>query len=88
MITYKLILSGKVQNIGCRHTFLKVARELSLTGYAKNLPSGDVELVVQGKTVDIQTVLNLAQEKNPRLDFTSSNVETIQSYSFSSFEII
>jgi acylphosphatase len=88
MITYRLILSGKVQNVGCRHTFSKVAKQLDLTGYVKNLSSGEVELVVQGKTVDIQSLLNEAQEKNSRLEFSSSKVEMIQSHLFSSFEII
>ena len=88
MITYKLILSGKVQNVGCRQTFSRLAKELGLTGYVKNLASGDVEVVLQGDAVNIKSLLSLAKSKNSRLEFTTYQSTIIPFHPFDSFEIL
>ncbi len=43
------IVSGKVQGVFFRNTTQKKAQELGLTGWIKNLPNGDVELVACGE---------------------------------------
>jgi len=45
MHTYRFIISGRVQGVWYRDTIKKKAEALDITGYAKNLPDGTVEVV-------------------------------------------
>lgn len=48
MKTYHIAVAGTVQGVFFRKTIHNEATELGLKGYAKNLPDGRVEVVVQG----------------------------------------
>ncbi|MEE9441265.1 MAG: acylphosphatase [candidate division Zixibacteria bacterium] len=45
----KIIVSGLVQGVSFRYFTYKQAAALGLTGYAKNLPTGQVEIIAQGE---------------------------------------
>lgn len=45
---WKIIVSGRVQGVYFRAFTRKQALQLGLTGYAKNLPDGDVEIIACG----------------------------------------
>ncbi len=45
---YKIIFSGTVQGVGFRYEVWLIAEKLRITGFAKNLPNGDVLVEVQG----------------------------------------
>jgi acylphosphatase len=47
-VTVKFVVSGLVQGVGFRWFVARHARTLGLTGYARNLPDGRVEVVVSG----------------------------------------
>ena len=47
-ISRRFIVSGKVQGVFFRASTKQQALKLELTGYAKNLQSGQVEVLVQG----------------------------------------
>tara|TARA_B100001029_G_scaffold147222_1_gene128045 strand:- start:47 stop:349 length:303 start_codon:yes stop_codon:yes gene_type:complete len=52
--TYRLIIKGKVQNVGFRHWFSDLAISIGLNGYVQNLLNEDeVEAIIQGKIKDI-----------------------------------
>jgi len=42
-----VIFKGRVQGIGFRFTAERIASQLGVAGWVKNLPGGDVELVVE-----------------------------------------
>ena len=42
------LFSGRVQGVGFRCTACRIATALDLTGYVRNRPDGDVELVAEG----------------------------------------
>lgn len=48
-----LVFSGHVQSIGFRQTALITARSLRLTGWVKNLDSGQVEILAEGNPKSI-----------------------------------
>ncbi|THB71720.1 MAG: acylphosphatase [Gammaproteobacteria bacterium] len=54
MNCYRYIISGYVQGVCYRSGAQHAARKLNITGYAKNLPSGDVEVVARGAEADIE----------------------------------
>jgi len=47
-ISRRFIVTGKVQGVFFRASTRKQALELGLSGYAKNLASGQVEVLMQG----------------------------------------
>ncbi len=44
----RYLISGMVQGVGYRYFAMRVARRLGLSGYAKNLPDGRVEVYAFG----------------------------------------
>ena len=48
MIGRKYLVNGRVQGVFYRGTVERHARELRITGYAKNLPDGRVEVLAYG----------------------------------------
>ena len=45
---YQIVFSGIVQGVGFRYEAWLIAQKLGLTGFAENLPNGDVRMEVQG----------------------------------------
>jgi acylphosphatase len=45
----KILVSGLVQGVGFRYFAHRHASRLELNGYARNLPNGDVEILVAGR---------------------------------------
>ena len=58
--TFRLIIKGKVQDVGFRHWFSNLAISLGLNGYIQNKYNKDeVEAIIQGNMNDI---LNIAEK--------------------------
>ena len=51
------IYGGRVQGVGFRFTVQRYANEAGVTGYVKNLWSGQVEIVVEGEGRKVETFL-------------------------------
>ncbi len=49
MITYNLVLSGRVQGVGMRFFIKNAANKFNISGYVKNTYNGKVFCVVQGE---------------------------------------
>jgi acylphosphatase len=60
-----IIVSGMVQGIGYRHFVWRYARSLQLVGWVKNLPSGEVEILVEGQRGLIETFIKELWTGNP-----------------------
>ena len=57
--TYRLVIKGKVQNVGFRHWFSNLAISLGLNGYIQNQHNKDeVKAIIQG---DMQNILSIAE---------------------------
>lgn len=48
MPSFRYHVSGRVQGVGYRYFVLRAAERLSVSGYARNLPDGAVEVVAEG----------------------------------------
>ena len=57
-----VIFSGTVQGVGFRYTTYRIAKQYEIAGYVKNLPSGQVELFVQGDKNEIENIINHISE--------------------------
>ena len=57
----KIIVSGRVQGVGFRYYIAREANELELTGYAKNLWNGDVEIFAEGRSEFVEEFVKKAK---------------------------
>jgi acylphosphatase len=57
VIGRKYFVGGRVQGVFYRATVARYARELQITGYAKNLPDGRVEVLAYGSEAALEELL-------------------------------
>lgn len=62
-----------MQGVGFRHFIRSKANKLGLTGWARNLPDGSVEAVVQGSKTAIEEIIKHCK-KGPFI----SNIENVE----------
>ncbi|MBI4850567.1 MAG: acylphosphatase [Acidobacteria bacterium] len=48
------LISGKVQGVGYRYFAMRAANQYQISGYARNLTSGQVEVVAEGQREAIE----------------------------------
>ncbi len=65
LMQLRLIVSGRVQGVGFRYATVDEAEKLGLKGWVRNLPSGEVEIVAQGRE-DALKVLAMWAHRGPR----------------------
>ena len=53
IISLRCIVSGRVQGVFFRASTREKALQLNISGYAKNLSNGDVEVIAHGKDDDV-----------------------------------
>ena len=53
----RVLYSGRVQGVGFRYTTQALAAGHPIAGYVRNLPSGEVELVVEGEESPVEAFL-------------------------------
>jgi acylphosphatase len=58
----RLKIVGKVQGVSFRAMACEMALSLGLNGYAKNMPDGSVELLLQGKEEAMKSFISWAKE--------------------------
>ncbi|WP_413111463.1 acylphosphatase [Thaumasiovibrio sp. DFM-14] len=52
----KFLVKGRVQGVGFRYHTAHQANKHNITGYARNLPSGDVEVLACGDEQDVRAL--------------------------------
>jgi acylphosphatase len=57
MVCKRVLYSGRVQGVGFRYTTRTLAAGHPVAGYVRNLPSGEVELVVEGEDSAVEAFL-------------------------------
>jgi len=83
-----IIVKGKVQGVYFRAYAQKQAIKLNVSGFVRNLPSGDVEIVAEGDKSAVQTLVTWCH-KGPllaRVKQVAANPYQI-SENFDGFEI-
>ncbi|MFV2033331.1 MAG: acylphosphatase [Gammaproteobacteria bacterium] len=57
MLCVKGYVSGRVQGVGFRYFVMLHANDSNVDGYARNLPDGRVEFLLQGDEASVQSVI-------------------------------
>ena len=55
-------IHGIVQGVGFRYSTIMRARRFRLTGYARNMSDGTVEVVAEGTKTDLESLLSWLQQ--------------------------
>lgn len=71
----KFIVTGYVQGVGFRYHTSHQALTMGLTGYAKNLNNGDVEVIACGPTEQVDEFYEWIK-KGPRPSYVEKIVRT------------
>ena len=59
-----IFYSGRVQGVGFRYTAEKIAQDLGLVGWVRNLPDNRVEIVCEGPEEKIELFLQQIRESS------------------------
>lgn len=70
---YKIQIYGSVQGVGFRFATRQQAQRLGITGYARNLPDGSVEVVACGETSPVTVLIDWLKAGGP----VSARVERV-----------
>ena len=54
---YRVVYTGRVQRVGFRYRAVEIAREFPVTGWVKNLSTGQVELWAEGDEDSVKAFL-------------------------------
>ncbi|HEV3263116.1 MAG TPA: acylphosphatase [Gemmataceae bacterium] len=54
----RVYYSGRVQGVGFRYAAQSLAEDFDVSGYVRNLPGGDVELVAEGRVEQVDAFLD------------------------------
>ena len=87
MVCKRGLVDGKVQGVWFRGSTRKQALALDITGYAKNLPDGRVEVVMCGREGDVET-LSVWLKKGPPLAIVQSlDIAAVELQQFPGFDV-
>ena len=65
MIAIRAVVTGRVQGVGYRYATRDLAERLGVTGWVRNLPSGQVEVFAQGPSTAVDALIAWL-EQGPR----------------------
>jgi acylphosphatase len=83
----KLIISGRVQGVGFRFSARDKARQYQIKGYVRNTSSGNVAIIAQGKTENLNAFIKWCHEGPPHAFVDNVDCYDIGMQSFSAFDI-
>ena len=89
MKTYLLNIKGFVQGVSFRHYANKKADELGISGYAKNIKDGSLEILCTGKKSDLERFIDWCSKGPEDAKVKTIDVKEIEpDEKFSGFEIM
>jgi acylphosphatase len=84
----EIIVNGLVQGVGFRYFVVRRAEELGLTGYTKNLFSGEVYTVVEGERAMIEEFYKKIKIGPSHADIKNASIKWSDSKNeFTRFEV-
>ncbi len=71
----QLHISGNVQGVGFRYYTEREARRLRLSGWVRNLPDGEVEVLAEGTHEDLERLIDWCHEGPPSARVSAVRVQ-------------
>jgi acylphosphatase len=76
-MTRRYLVRGRVQGVGFRWFVARTARRLGLTGHARNLPEGTVEVVATGDPAELDQLAQALTQGPPGAVVAGVEVENL-----------
>ncbi|MBS7645850.1 MAG: acylphosphatase [Candidatus Bathyarchaeia archaeon] len=70
-----IYISGQVQGVFFRYETRRVAKELGVSGWVRNLPDGRVEVVAEGEEESIEKLIQFCRRGPPAAKVTNVEVK-------------
>ena len=83
----EIYYAGNVQGVGFRYTARSLAARLDVTGFVRNLPDGQVHLVIEGPPGEIAALLDAITTEMGYYIRETNETERAATGRFRSFEI-
>ena len=87
MLTYHLIIKGKVQGVFYRDSARKEALKLGLSGWIRNMPDGSVEAMASGEEDQLLAFVTWCKDGPPLAKVTEVIQRLAEPQAFNSFSI-
>jgi len=87
MVRAKAIVSGIVQGVGFRYFASRLADRYKITGYAKNLPNGNVEIDAEGDKSAVSGYLKEIKIGPRFAHITDMKVEWLEPKNYKEFSV-
>ncbi|MBI4447329.1 MAG: acylphosphatase [Acidobacteria bacterium] len=85
MLARRYRVRGRVQGVGFRYFACRVAEQLGVRGWVRNLSSGDVEIHAEGDPASLENFLEQIKQ-GPRYAVVKNvEIEEAQAVSYASF---
>ena len=78
MERYYVIFRGRVQGVGFRWTVQMVANSYGYTGWVRNLYNGNVEMMIQGKNLDINQFINAITKSSRWIRINDYSIKSME----------
>jgi acylphosphatase len=83
--TLHLMIHGRVQGVGYRAWMAATARQLCITGWARNRREGTVEAIIHGEETELDDLIALCQSGPPaaqveHIDIAISDITAPESF--------
>ena len=88
MKTVRVKLKGLIQGIGFRNYIKSEAEKLDLKGHIRNLESGEVEVMIEGKDELVNEMLLVCKKGAPHSEVKDVNVQELNNIGFNDFKIL
>ncbi len=87
MIAFEIYVSGNVQGVGFRYYTRKVARELGVRGFVKNLPDRRVYIYAVGDEIMLDKFLSAVNRGPPTAIVRGVEVKRAEVENLDTFEV-
>lgn len=78
LICKRAVVTGRVQGVGFRASTQREASRIGgLSGHVRNLPNGDVEIIVQGAPEKVEALLTWARRGPPSAQVIDLKLEDL-----------
>jgi acylphosphatase len=88
LVTYSIIVSGKVQGVFYRQNTKEKAITIGITGTVENLSTGQVKIIATGTKEQIEVLINWCKQGPPKAKVTAVEIAELPLQSFDRFSII
>jgi acylphosphatase len=87
LVTYSIIVSGKVQGVFYRQSTREKAITIGITGSVENLSNGEVKIIATGTKEQIETLMQWCRQGPPKAIVTTVEITELPLQSFDQFSI-